>query len=208
MTLTFILATPSVIEQYLGANIISYDVSGPESRGHKYTLAAQVELDDLLQSGADPVSNYREVVKAPQSVEIWLSEEKNKAGKMGAIGVFYSLDEYNSGIAALKELIDGYRAKYPQLTIQHQPVQVEHSKVANTFDVKEMTKIMLKAVKDGHPAVRMSTFGRELTFNCTFPRFRANGEIWPTTNSQLAVHDPALAREQMVHAGLIHDKTS
>ncbi len=83
---------------------------------------------------------------------------------------------------------------------------------AATFSDEEIghyIDVMRNAAIAGNPNVRLSKGGANPTnkglplFACRFPRWRENGDWWPSESMHLAYDDATLAREQMIYAGLI-----
>jgi len=80
---------------------------------------------------------------------------------------------------------------------------------AESNDIARYVEIMRAAIADGNPNVRLSKGGSNSAneampvFTCGFPRYRSDGEWWPSESMHLAYDDVALATDQMRHAGLI-----
>ena len=115
----FIPARQRLIENYKGCDIYSSDVSGPNSFG--YVFAITVRFPDYDHNHPyGPGSGHSQYwadnfynVHFAYSTKVWLSQEKNKIGSLGAFSVQYAPDAYENGLRAARDAIGKYISIWP-----------------------------------------------------------------------------------------------
>lgn len=92
-------ATTRSLEIYQGFDIRIVDTSGPRSFGYSFGVKG-VPTDETLRQGKQAVGPFG------STVDVWLTQERNKAGKLGAASAMFPPDELERAIAEVKAHIE------------------------------------------------------------------------------------------------------
>lgn len=143
----FTPARHGLIERYRQFEIYSCDVSGGKSEGYRFALTI---VYPLIFSEVDEVGepewgmlHFAKSENFAKSVTVWMDEEKNRIGSLGACCEMYQPGDVESAVATAKAQIDQFYRENPAAA----ELEAYHDQACMDAEARQLAKAKKRAEK-------------------------------------------------------------